>query len=306
MSLRILFMGTSEFAVPILKSINDSSHEILSVYTQPPSQKSRGQKIIESPIHKLSKKLKHNVRCPQNLKNQDELQYIQKLSPDVVVVVAYGQIISKEILNIPNILFLNVHASLLPKWRGAAPIQRSIMEMDDETGITIMKIVPKLDSGPYILQEKIKIDKSENQEQLSFKLSAIGAKLILKALDKIETGDKKFIEQDENKVSYAKKIDKQESKINWNTPAENLVSKINGLSPYPGAWFEHNKNRIKIIKAINVNENGKIGEVIDENLTIGCIKNSIRVLKIQKEGKKILSTKEFSLGYKIKKGEILN
>jgi methionyl-tRNA formyltransferase len=306
MSLKILFMGTPEFAVPILKSINDSDHKILAVYTQPPSKRSRGQRIIESPIHTLSKNFNYNIRCPKNLESKDELKYIKELSPDVVVVAAYGQIIPEKFLNVLNILFLNVHASLLPRWRGAAPIQRSIMEMDDETGITIMKIIPKLDSGPYILQEKITINKNENQEQLSFKLSVVGAKLIMEALDKIELEDLRFIEQDEKKASYAKKIDKKESKINWNIPAKNLISKINGLSPFPGAWFAHNKNRIKIIEAIETNQNGKIGEVIDENLTIGCMKNSIRVIKIQKEGKKALSIKEFLLGHEIKKGEILN
>ena len=306
MSLKILFMGTPEFAVPVLKSLSESEHKILSVYTQPPKKKFRGQKVIETPVHILSKKLNYEVRCPKNLSNDNEYDFIKKLSPNVVVVVAYGQIIPEKILNIPNILFLNVHASLLPKWRGAAPIQRSIMEMDEETGVSIMKIIKKLDAGPYLLQEKIKLKKNENSESLAFRLSKIGSKLIVKALKLISSGDAIFNEQEEAKSTYAKKINKNECKINWDISAKQLIAKINGLSPFPGAWFEHNKNRIKIVEATEVDVNGKIGEVLDNNLLIGCKKHSIQILRIQKEGKKILKTNDFLKGYEILKGEVLN
>ena len=303
MPLKILFMGTPKFAVPILKSLSNSSHKILSVYTQPPKKKLRGLKIIESPIHTLSKQLKYTVKCPEDLSNNAEYDYIKELSPDVVVVVAYGKIIPKKILDISNITFLNIHASLLPKWRGAAPIQRSIMQMDKETGITIMKIIPKLDSGPYMMQEKIKIETNYNYEDLSEKLSYIGAKLIIKSLKLIEDKKANFKEQDEGKVSYAKKIEKKESEIKWNIPAKKLIAKINGLSPFPGAWFKHKQNRLKIIKAEESHLSGQEGEVIDSDLTVGCSENSIKVLKIQKEGKQSLDTKSFLSGYKIKKGE---
>ena len=239
------------------------------------------------------------------MNNEEELNYISKLAPDVVVVVAYGQIIPKKILSIQNIDFINVHASLLPKWRGAAPIQRSIMERDSETGVTIMKIISKLDSGPYMMQEKIKIEKYFNYHDLTEKLSYLGAKLIIQSLNLIENNKANFINQDDSKATYAKKIEKKECKIKWNIPAKNLVAKINGLSPFPGAWFEHKKNRLKIIKAEEIDLNGKEGEIIDDNLIIGCLKNSIKILEIQKEGKKTLNTKDFLSGYKIKKGEKL-
>ena len=303
MPLKILFMGTPKFAVPVLKSLSNSNHKILSVYTQSPKKKLRGLKIIESLIHSLSKQLKYTVKCPEDLSNNAEYDYIKELSPDVVVVVAYGKIIPKKILDISNITFLNIHASLLPKWRGAAPIQRSIMQMDEETGVTIMKIIQKLDSGPFMMQEKIKIETNYNYEDLSEKLSYIGAKLIIESLKLIEDKKANFKEQDESKVSYAKKIEKKESEMKWNIPARNLIAKINALSPFPGAWFKHKQNRLKIIKAEESHLTGQEGEVLDNDLTIGCSENSIKILKIQKEGKKSLDTKDFLSGYAIKKGE---
>ena len=306
MSLKILFMGTPEFSVPILESIHKSNHKLLAVYTQPPTKKSRGQKIIESPVHIISKKLNIDVRCPNNLNNDEEFNFIKNLAPNIVVVAAYGQIIKNFFLDIPNITFINVHASLLPRWRGAAPIQRCMMEMDKETGITIMKIIPKLDAGPYMLQEKIKISNNISQEVLTKQLAILGGKMIIKSLDLIEVHKEKFENQNENKVTYAKKIQKYEAEIKWNIPAKNLAAKINGLSPFPGAWFKHKKIRIKIIKAEEINLDGKIGEVLKDDLTIGCSKNAIRIISLQKEGKKNISAKEFLSGYSIKKGEFLN
>ena len=186
MALKLLFMGTPEFAVPILKKLNNSEHQILSVYTQPPRKSQRGQKINKSHVQEFCEKNRISLRCPENLKDKVEIDYLKNLSPDVVIVVAYGQILPSEILEISNIKFLNIHASLLPKWRGAAPIQRSIIEMDKETGISIMKIVPKLDAGPYLIQEKIKIDKNDNYISLSKKLSLLGSEMILKSLKLIE------------------------------------------------------------------------------------------------------------------------
>ena len=305
MSLKILFMGTPHFAVPILKTIFNSNHKILAVYTQPPKKKSRGQKIIESPVHTVSKKLNLQVRYPESLRNKDEFNFIKKLAPDIVVVVAYGQIIPDLILDIININFINIHASLLPRWRGAAPIQRSIMEMDKETGITIMKIVSKLDAGPFMIQEKIKITKNMDSEKLSENLSLLGSKLIIKSLHLLKNKKGKFIEQNEKEATYAKKIKKSECQLKWNISAKELVAKINGLSPFPGAWFEHRNNRLKIIKAEETDLRGKIGEIINDNLTIGCLDKSIKIIKIQKAGKKILNTNEFLAGYSIKKGENL-
>lgn len=304
MALKIIFMGTPSFAVPILESILNSQHHILAVYTQNPKKGDRGQKIKISPIHYFAKEKKIAVRSPKNL-DKEEMMFIQKLNPDVIVVVAYGKIIPPEYLKIKNIKFINIHASLLPKWRGAAPIQRSLMEMDEETGISIMKIIPKLDSGPFLLQEKIQIKKSDNYDSLSAKLANLGSRLIIKSLNLIETNNFKLIDQDETKATYARKIDKKESKIDWNTPAKKLIAKINGLSPFPGAWFEHKKKRIKILEALEVDQTGETGEILDDNLTIACKEKAIQVLSVQKEGKKILKTKEFLSGYLVRKGEKL-
>lgn len=304
MALKIIFMGTPSFAVPILESILNSQHHILAVYTQNPKKGDRGQKIKISPIHYYAKEKKIAVRSPQNL-DKEEMMFIQKLNPDIIVVVAYGKIIPPEYLKIKNIKFINIHASLLPKWRGAAPIQRSLMEMDEETGISIMKIIPKLDSGPFLLQEKIQIKKSDNYDSLSAKLANLGSRLIIKSLNLIETNNFKLIDQDETKATYARKINKKESKIDWNTPAKKLIAKINGLSPFPGAWFEHKKKRIKILEALEVDQTGETGEILDDNLTIACKEKAIQVLSVQKEGKKILKTKEFLSGYLVRKGEKL-
>ena len=209
------------------------------------------------------------------------------------------------LLNIENLKFINVHASLLPRWRGAAPIQRSIIEMDQETGISIMKIIPQLDAGPFFLQEKIKIDKKDNYSTLSNKLSVMGSKLIIKTLKQIEKNDYNLTDQDDRQATYAKKIEKKESEIKWNIPSKKLIAKINGLTPNPGAWILQKGSRIKIIEAIHVAKSGKEGEILENDLTIACKENAIRVLKVQKEGKKVLDIKDFLAGYKLKKGEIL-
>ena len=304
MSLKIIFMGTPEFAVPILDSIKNSKHKILTVYTNPPKKSNRGQKINLSPIHIYANEAKIKVRNPKIL-NTDEVRYIESLKADLAVVVAYGKILPTEILKLDNLLFLNIHASLLPRWRGAAPIQRAIMNMDKETGISIMKITHKLDAGPVMLKEKMIIEKNDNFSSLSKKLSILASKLILSSLNIVEKKTVNFIDQDETMVTYAKKINKEELKINWKDSARALVAKINGLSTSPGVWFKHNNVRIKIIKALENEKSGSSGEILDENLTVACGKNSIKILTVQKEGKNIMDTKEFLKGYKILKGEKL-
>ena len=305
MSYKILFMGTPEFSVPILKKLN-LEHKIIGVITQPPKKRLRGQKILKSPVHLEAEKLNIPIKHPNNLQNDTELDYFKNTKIDFVVVVAYGQIIPDSFLNIKDLIFLNIHASLLPRWRGAAPIQRSIMEMDTETGISIMKIIPKLDAGPFMLQKKISINKGDNFSLLSKKLSETGANLIIDALSLFKKNEVKFINQDEKNVTYAKKINKREAKIDWNKPAKKIIAEINGLNPFPGAWFEHEGNRIKIVEAEKSENTGREGEVLTDDLVIGCKEKSIKIKLIQKEGKKILQTSNFLTGYKIKKGEILS
>ena len=305
MSLKIIFMGTPEFAVPILKTIHDSKHKILAVYTQSPKKKNRGLKKLLSPVQIFSEKNNLNIRIPEKINSEEELNYLKKKKPDAIIVVAYGKILPKKILSIQNIHFINIHASLLPRWRGAAPIQRSLMNSDKETGISIMKIIEELDAGPVMLQEKLKIEKEDDFLSLSKKLSHLGSKLIIDTLNILESGEYKFINQDNEKATYARKILKSESQIDWSNPASTIISKIKGLNPFPGAWFKHKNNRIKIIHASEINKNGKKGEVIDDNLIIACGNGALKVEKIQKEGKKILDTKSFLAGYQIKKGETL-
>jgi methionyl-tRNA formyltransferase len=302
MSFQILFMGTPNFAVPILKSLHQSEHKILEIYTQPPKKKNRGQKINLSPIHEYSNEIKIPVRHPITLETQEELDHIKKINPDIVIVVAYGKILPLKFLNLKNIMFINIHASLLPKWRGAAPIQRAIMNLDGETGISIMKIIPKLDAGPILLKSKISISKESNYEELSNQLSKLGSKLILDSLDLIKNKKSKFIDQNDNDATYAKKIEKSESKINWNQEAKSIIAKINALYPNPGSWFELKGSRIKVIKAIEVKANGLAGDIINKDFTIACNKNAIKILDLQKEGKNKISAKEFLKGNNLEVG----
>ena len=298
-------MGTPDFAVPILKSINNLNHNVLEVYTQPPNKKNRGQKIQNSPIHDFSNKLNLPVRCPIAF-DEEEINHIKKLNPDLVIVVAYGKILPVKLLNLDKVLFINVHASLLPRWRGAAPIQRAIMNLDHETGVSIMKIVTKLDAGPVLLQSKIKITKEINYKELSGQMSELGAKLILDTLKLIEDKKANFTEQNESEATYAKKIEKSETKINWNDNAEKIVAKINAFSPNPGCWFELNRNRIKIIKAKKVIGEGMPGTILNDKFTIACSKNAIQIIELQKEGKQKIKADEFLKGNKIKTGQSLN
>ena len=306
MSLKIVFMGTPEFSIPSLEILKQSDHKIVCVYTQPPKKKSRGQKIIKSPIHIEAEKLKLSVRFPENLNNDIDYKFIKDSNVNFVIVVAYGQIIPKKFLDIKNLIFLNIHASLLPKWRGAAPIQRSIMAMDKKTGISIMKIVPKLDAGPYILQRSTNINDLDNHQSLSRKLSEISSKLILEALLLFEKGEPIFINQQEKLVTYAKKIEKKESEISWDESSVKLIAKIRGLNPYPGVWFKHKGSRIKIIEAEPYEAQGNAGEVLTEDLIVGCKDKAIKITLLQKEGKRVLKTKNFLDGYKILKGEKLS
>ena len=308
MSKKIIFMGTPLFAVPILKSLYQNGYQISIVYTQPPQKSQRGQKINKSPIQGISETLNIDFRSPFTLKNNDEeYDFIKKLNADLAIVVAYGQIIPKEYLNLTKKGFINIHGSILPKWRGAAPIQRSIMNLDNETGISIMKIVEELDSGPVSNIYKIKLDHKNNAQEISEKLSLLAAEKILDNVDNILDDKVKFFNQDHSKATYAKKISKIEGKINWNDKAFSILGKINGLFPNPGAFFNFNGERYKILKAEIGNGKGEVGEVISDKLEIVCgSNNSIKVLEIQRQGKKPQKIGEFMLGSQIKQGSILS
>ena len=305
MSLNIIFMGTPEFSVPSLKSIIDSGHRVIRVYTQPPKKKSRGQKIHKSPIHLVADKEGIEVKYPNYLSDED-YNYFLKSKPDLVVVVAYGKLIPKKFLDIRNLLFINLHASLLPKWRGAAPIERALLNLDKETGVSIMKITHGLDEGPYMKQVKVKIEKKTNSGELKKKLSSLGAQAIIESLKTISLKGEQFVNQDESKSTYAKKILKSETKIDWSSEAKYILGKINAFNPKPGAWFEYENKRIKVLEADEVIKQGKAGEVLDSNLTVATGKNSIKILKLQREGKNIVNAENFLAGNKIEKGSDLN
>ena len=307
MSKKIIFMGTPLFAVPILKSLYQNGYPISVVYTQPPQKSHRGQKINKSPVQGISETLNLDYRLPHSLKdNEDEYNFLKNLNADLAIVVAYGQIIPKEYLGLTKKGFVNIHGSILPKWRGAAPIQRSIMNLDKETGITFMKIAEKLDSGPISNIYKINIDQNKNAQEISEQLSIIAAEKVLDNVDDILEDKVKFYEQDHLKATYAKKIDKSEGQILWNDNASKIIGKINGLFPAPGAFFSFNGERYKILKAEIGNGVGKIGEVISDKLEIVCKNNqSIKILEIQRQGKRSQKIGEFMLGSQIKKGSII-
>ena len=300
-------MGTPIFAVPILKSLYQNGYQVSVVYTQPPQKSQRGQKINKSLIQSLSETLNIKFRTPLSLKNnREEYEYLKKLDADLGIVVAYGQIIPGKILNLTKKGFINIHASLLPKWRGAAPIQRSIINLDKQTGITIMKINNKLDSGPIFNSYKIDISNNENAEIISNKLSLLGAEKILDNIDNILDDEIEFKEQNHADATYANKIEKSEGKIDWNNKAENIIGKINGLYPSPGAWFIYKGERFKILKAEISEGKGKPGIILNEYFKVACNNKSIKILEIQRQGKRPQKINEFMLGSQIKKGSLID
>ena len=301
---KIVFMGTSVFAVKILKSLYQNGYPIATVYTQAPKKSNRGMRVTKSPVHSISETLSLEVRTPVTLKNnQEEYEYLKDIDADMCLVIAYGQIIPESFLNLTKKGFINIHASLLPKYRGAAPIQRAIINLEKKTGISIMKINSQLDEGPVCKSYEIDINEKDSSDDLSEKLSDLAVEKILDDIDDILDDKAKFKDQDHSKATYAKKINKKESSIDWNTPAKSVIAKINGLN---GAHFIFQGARYKILKAELNNLSGKPGEIIGDSLEIACKEKSIKVMMIQREGKKPQKTAEFLLGSQIKKGLFLS
>ncbi len=301
MNKKIVFMGTPSLSGQILKSIYQNGYEIEAVYTQPPTASHRGQKVNKSPVHIMSEILNLPVRTSASLDNEEEKNFLKNKNISLGVVVAYGQILKKDFLDIVKYGWINIHYSLLPKYRGAAPIQRAIMDRESSTGISIMRMDEKLDSGPICNQYPINILENENSEELANRLSTLASEKIMENIDNIFEGKAIFKEQDDNKSTYAKKIEKNEGKINWEDSAEVIIGKINGLYPNPGAWFMFNGERYKILKAEISYTKGKVGLVLSQYLDVACGENAIRILEIQRQGKKVQKSKEFLLGSSIKK-----
>ena len=300
-------MGTPMFAVPILKSLYQNGYPISDVYTQPPQKSQRGQRINKSPIQGIAETLNLEFRTPKFLKNNnEEFEYFKSINADLAVVVAYGQIVPKEFLNLTKKGFINIHASILPAWRGAAPIQRSIMNLDKETGITVMKIAEELDAGPICNTYKINLENNLNASDISEQLSSLAAEKILDNIDNILDDKAKFIDQNHAQATYASKIQKLEGKIDWDENALSIIGKINGLYPVPGAFFIFKGERYKILKADIGNGIGNPGEVVSDYLEVACGNGqSIKIKEIQRQGKKAQNIGEFMLGSQIKKGSLI-
>ena len=296
MSSNIIFMGTPDFAIPALKEIN-KYFKLSCVISQPAKKAKRGHNILKSPVQNFAEQNKLIIKTPNRI--EDEYNYLKEINIDLAVVVAYGQIIPSKILELSKNGFINIHASLLPKWRGAAPIQRSIMSGENITGITIMKIEKELDSGPILLSKSIKSG-DLTFGQLEKSLSELGSKVIVDCINKVLSGTAEYIPQNKIGVSYAKKITKLDEKIDWNENAENIIFKINALNPKPGAYFDYKNEKIKVYSAkISDLTSRKPGMIIDsKKIIISCKDRSIEILELQRSGKKIQLKENFILGFK--------
>jgi methionyl-tRNA formyltransferase len=306
----LVFMSSSSFGIPTLEKLLKSSHNISAVYTQPSKKSGRGLNINSSPIYQIAESYKKIIRTPFNLSDEDELLFFDKIKPDLVIVVSYGIIIPNNMLSLPKYGFMNIHPSLLPNWRGAAPIQRSLINGDKKTGVNIIKLDDGLDTGDICKSHEIMINSNDNFQTLSSKLSEIGSQMIMEAIDDILNKKIIYWRQSNENISYAKKIDKKEAKISFKEPASNIINLIRGLSPNPGAWFLYNDLkkpfRVKILEAKIMDNTGTPGELLDDELLIACGDKSIKPLTLQREGKKPMSLGDFLRGSRIKKGIILN
>jgi methionyl-tRNA formyltransferase len=311
MPLRIIFMGTPEFSVPTLRAIVHAGHDVVAVYTQPPRPAGRrGLELTPSPVQREAEKLGIEVRSPVSLKGQAEQEAFAALRADVAVVVAYGLLLPKPILQGTRLGAYNGHASLLPRWRGAAPIQRAIMAGDHETGMMVMKMDEGLDTGPVALTERVAIRPNETAGELHDRLMQSGATLMVEALGKLEAGALVLTPQPDEGVIYARKIDKAEARIDWRLPAMEVHNRIRGLSPFPGAWCEMTvggkPERLKILRSAPSAGAGSPGEVIDDRLTVACAEGAVRLTELQRAGGRPVTAEEFLRGLKMEKGTELS
>ena len=299
--MRIVIFASSKFSIPLLEKLHKSEHEICAVYSQPPSISGRGMKLKENEVCLKSRELDLKLLFPDNINKDIEINKLEQMKPDIAVVSAYGQILSSKLLRVPKFGFVNLHPSLLPRWRGAAPIERALMAGDKETGVCTIKMIKELDAGPILAKERFLINLDETNSSLSQKLSIIGANQLLDVINNLELISE--IPQESEGVTYAFKIHKSETRINWNLPGKIVDRFIRGLSEKPGAWSMMNGSRVKILKSKYVKLGGKIGQNITSSekkssLLIACSEDSVEVEIIQKEGKKPVSASEFISGYK--------
>lgn len=303
--MKIVFMGTPDFSVPVLEALHTAGHDIVSVYCQPPRPAGRGKKDRPTPVHARAVELGLDVRHPVSLKAPEAQQDFAELNADVAVVVAYGLLLPQAVLDAPNFGCLNIHASLLPRWRGAAPIHRAIMAGDDKTGICIMQMEAGLDTGPVLMREEMDIVATDTTAVLHDRLSEQGARLICSALDQLSSLTAE--PQSKEGVTYAHKIDKTEARVDWSKSACDVDRQIRGLSPFPGAWFQVGEDRIKALNSELVADvTGAAGEVMSDDLVIACGAEAVRVLTAQRSGKSAQSTDVFLRGYPLNKGQMVD
>ncbi|MCV3239874.1 methionyl-tRNA formyltransferase [Mesorhizobium sp. ZC-5] len=307
MPLRVIFMGTPDFSVPMLRAVADAGHEIVAVYTQPPRPAGRrGLELTPSPVQREAERLGVEVRTPISLKGEAEQAAFRELNADVAVVVAYGLLLPKAILEGTRLGCYNGHASLLPRWRGAAPIQRAIMAGDTETGMMIMKMEKGLDTGPVALTSRVAIGPDMTAGELHDALMETGAPLMVEALKALEGGEVTLAPQKADGLTYAKKIDKAETRIDWSLPSKDVHNHIRGLSPFPGAWSEMEAGgkmeRLKLLRSALADGNGNPGRILDDRLTIACGDGAVRLVEVQRAGGKPAGAEEFLRGTKLEKG----
>lgn len=306
MPLRLVFMGTPDFAVPTLTEILGAGHEVAAVYTRAPRPAGRGMAETPSPVERVARQAGLPVETPASLRAPEAQDRLRAYAPEAVVVVAYGLILPQAVLDIPPLSCLNLHASLLPRWRGAAPIQRAIMAGDAETGTMVMRMEAGLDTGPVALAERVAIGEDTTTAELHDVLARLGADLMHRALGGLERGALTFAPQAADGVTYAHKIDKAEARIGWTELAKQVHDKIRGLSPFPGAWFEletaSGRERVKVLRSRLVDGAGQPGTALDDQLTIACGTGAVRLVTLQRAGGKALSAEAFLRGAKIAAG----
>jgi methionyl-tRNA formyltransferase len=307
--MRIAFLGTPDFAVPALAELAAAGHEIVAVYAQPPAPRGRGQEVRPSPVQAFAQTLGLPVRTPASMRDPEAIAAFQALDLDAAVVVAYGQILPAAVLDAPRLGSFNLHGSLLPRWRGAAPIQRAVMAGDAVTGVQVMRMTEGLDEGPVLLSETVRIGPLDTAGTMHDRLSAVGAHLLPRALAAVERGGVKETPQSTDGLTYAKKIKPEEARIDWAAPAAEVDRKIRGLSPFPGAWFEAPSDkgpvRVKALLSRLDEGEGQPGTVLGEGLLIACGSGAVRLLTVQREGRSVQDADTFLRGFALPIGAVL-
>jgi len=295
-ALRLIFMGTPDFAVESLKRLVESPHDVVAVYTQPPRAAGRGMDVKKSPVHRFAEDKNIPIVTPENFKDEKDVDVFRDLDADLAVVAAYGLLLPESILSAPRLGCINIHASLLPRWRGASPIQQAILHGDETSGISIMQMERGLDTGPVLMQASFPLDPHETAGSLHDKLASLAAQMIVAAVEGLASGESTPTPQDDAKATLAPKIKKEDGAIDWAKDAKAIERKVRAFNPFPGTWFALQGNRIRILGGKVIPASGKPGEVMDNQLTIACGEGGYRITHLQREGRKAMTADEFLRG----------